>query len=370
MADALTKKMGEVVRRPAPANPLADRTVLLVDDDPANIQHVREGLAAHGYRFREANDGTEALRSIREVRPDLIIMDVEMPRLGGVEVCRIIKANGGEGGFGFIPVILVTARQAAGKIEGLELGADDYLVKPFDMLELSARAKSMLRLKALQDMFVEKNRELDHKNRELDRANKELAQKREELLALTRVDALTGLSNRRYFEERLAEEFARSTRYRSPLSLVMIDIDHFKRINDTYGHPFGDEALRAVAKAVRDRLREVDFVARYGGEEMIALLPETGPKEALGACERVREAIAAVRLEHRSQTGQTPGGALYRVAGRGQRARQAPALPGGAAPGGRCLPLRGQGGGPQLCPPVPGGPLRVKWPLGGRGALA
>ncbi|HYO60026.1 diguanylate cyclase [Archangium sp.] len=296
MADGSIKKMGEVARRTMSTPALADRTILLVDDDPANIQHVREGLASHGYRFREAHDGTEALRSLREVRPDLILMDVEMPRLGGVEVCRIIKANGGEGGFGFIPVILMTARQAAGKVEGLELGADDYLVKPFDMLELSARVKSMLRLKALQDTLVEKNRELD-------RANKELAQKREELLALTRTDALTGLYNRRYFEERLTEEFARSTRYRSPLSLVMMDIDHFKRLNDTYGHPFGDEVLRMVARTVKGKLREVDFVARYGGEEMIALLPETGPKEALGACERVREAIASIQLEHRALDG-------------------------------------------------------------------
>ncbi|MFY0529264.1 diguanylate cyclase [Archangium gephyra] len=298
MADGSFKKMGEVARRTVSTPALADRTILLVDDDPANIQHVREGLAAHGYRFREAHDGTEALRSLREVRPDLIIMDVEMPRMGGVEVCRIIKANGGEGGFGFIPIILVTARQAAGKVEGLELGADDYLVKPFDMLELSARVKSMLRLKALQDAVVEKNRELD-------RANKELAQKREELLALTRVDALTGLYNRRYFEERLTEEFVRSTRYRSPLSLVMMDIDHFKKLNDTYGHPFGDEVLRQVARTIKGKLREVDFVARYGGEEIIALLPETGPKEALGACERVREAIASIQLEFRAQDGST-----------------------------------------------------------------
>ena len=299
MADVLSKKTVEVGRG-VPPNPLADRTLLLVDDNPANIQHVREGLDTHGYRFREANNGAEALRSIREVRPDLIIMDVEMPGLGGVDVCRIIKANSGEGGFGFIPIILVTARHREGrssKIEGLELGADDYLVKPFDMLELSARVKSMLRLKVLQDTLIDKNRELD-------RANKELAQKREELLALTRVDALTGLYNRRYFEERLAEEFARSSRYRTALSLVMIDIDHFKRLNDTYGHPFGDEALKGVAKAVRGRLREVDFVARYGGEEMIALLPETGPRDALGACERVREAIAAVRLEYRGLQGE------------------------------------------------------------------
>lgn len=296
MVDGPSKRMGEVARRPTPANPYAGRTILLVDDEPANIRHVREGLAAHGYHFREATDGAEALRSIREARPDLIVMDVEMPRLGGVEVCRIIKANAGDGGFGFIPIILVTGRQVAGKVEGLELGADDYLVKPFDMLELGARVKSMLRLKRLQDELVEKNRELD-------RANKELAQKREELLALTRTDGLTGLHNRRYLEERLAEEFVRSSRYHTPLSLVMLDIDHFKHINDTYGHPFGDEVLRTVAQTVRARLREVDFVARYGGEELVALLPTTGPKEARGACERVRESIAALQFEYQAPDG-------------------------------------------------------------------
>ena len=296
MPESSAIKKPEGSRRGVSPGEYSDRTVLIVDDDPVHVQHVRQGLAPHGYRFREARDGAQALSAIREHRPDLILMDVEMPGLGGVEVCRIIKANSGDGGFGFIPVILMTARQAAGKVEGLELGADDYLVKPFDMLELGARVKSMLRLKALQDTLVEKNRELD-------KANKELARKREELLALSRTDALTGLSNRRYFEERLQEEFTRARRYRSPLSLVMMDIDYFKRINDTYGHPFGDEVLRAVSQVTRARLREVDMLARYGGEELIALLPETSPADALRACERVREAIESLQLEHHATDG-------------------------------------------------------------------
>ena len=291
MVEGERKRTLEIARRAPPRGELSGRTVLIVDDNPAHVRHVREGLAPHGYAFKEAHDGTQALSAIRQARPDLILMDVEMPGLGGVEVCRIVKANSGEDGFGFIPVILMTARQAAGKVEGLELGADDYLVKPFDMLELSARVKSMLRLKALQDALVEKNRELD-------RANKELARRREELLTLSRTDALTGLFNRRYFEERLNEEFTRSRRYGSPLSLVMLDIDHFKRINDTFGHPFGDRVLKAVAQTACSRLREVDLMARYGGEELIALLPETSPVDALRVCERVREAIASLGLEH------------------------------------------------------------------------
>jgi two-component system, cell cycle response regulator len=300
MTDSARKKTLEGARRPAE---FAGRTLLLVDDDAAHLRHLREGLASQGYTFREANDGAQALSAIREHKPDLILMDVEMPRLSGVEVCRIVKAHARGGGFGFIPIILMTARQAGGKVEGLELGADDYLVKPFDMPELSARVKSMLRLKALQDELLEKNRELDSKNRELDRANKELAQKREELLALSRTDALTGLYNRRHFEERLQEEFNRARRYGSPLSVMMLDIDHFKRLNDTFGHPFGDEVLRGVARTARGRMREVDLLARYGGEELCALLPETTPEDALGVCERVREAIEALQWEQQAADG-------------------------------------------------------------------
>jgi diguanylate cyclase (GGDEF)-like protein len=296
MPDGVRKRTQEVARRATPGTEFAGRTVLIVDDDPAHRRHVREGLAPQGYHFREAQDGVQALRALREHRPDLILMDVEMPGLNGVEVCRIIKGNSGEDGFGFLPVILMTARQAGGKVEGLELGADDYLVKPFDMPELSARVKSMLRLKALQDALLEKNRELD-------RANKELAQRREELLALSRTDSLTGLCNRRYFEERLHEEFARSRRYGSPLSLVMMDLDHFKRVNDTFGHLLGDEVLRGVARTARAKLREVDLLARYGGEELCALLPETGPEDALLVCGRVRAAIEALRFEHQGAEG-------------------------------------------------------------------
>lgn len=278
------RKPLEAPRSQPAANELAGRKILIVDDDRSNLGAVKAALEASGYAFLEAHDGAQALSAIRAQRPDLIVMDIEMPGLGGVEVCRIVKANQGESGFGFIPVILMTARQGPGKVEGLELGADDYLVKPFDMLELSARVKSMLRLKVLQDTLIEKNRELD-------RANKELDRRREELLALSRTDALTGLFNRRFFEERLQSEFARSNRYRAPLSCLMIDVDHFKKLNDAYGHPFGDKVLVEVAKVAKAALRDVDVLARYGGEEFIALLPETAPRDAFRVADRLREGI-------------------------------------------------------------------------------
>jgi two-component system, cell cycle response regulator len=273
------------------AAPYEGRKLLIADDDARNIAFIREGLSNLGCRILEAKDGASALTVVKESRPDLVLMDVQMPGLGGVEVCRIIKANQTEAGFGFIPVILMTARQGSGqKVESLELGADDYLVKPVHMAELSARVKSMLRLKGLQDALVEKNRELDKVVQELD-------QKRQELLALSRTDALTGLFNRRYFEERLSREFARSSRYRSPLSCLMLDIDHFKRVNDTYGHPFGDRVIQVVAAMALKTLRDVDLLARYGGEEFVALLPETGPQDAWRAAERVRRAIETAQWQ-------------------------------------------------------------------------
>ncbi|MBL8937950.1 MAG: diguanylate cyclase [Archangium sp.] len=291
MAQARRKTL-EVARRDDTAVTLEGRLVLLVDDDRAVLELLRRGLEPQGYRFVEAEDGTQALTAIRKHHPDLILMDVEMPGLGGVEVCRIVKANQGAG-FAFTPVILMTAGRSAGKVEGLELGADDYLVKPFDMHELSARVKSMLRLKALQDTLVEKNKELD-------RINRELEEKRAALEHLSRTDGLTGLINRRHFEERLQAEWARSLRYRAPLSCMLLDIDHFKKVNDTWGHPFGDVVLKEVAAVARRALRDVDVLARYGGEELIALLPETSPEEAWRAAERVRMGVEAMRLTCRT----------------------------------------------------------------------
>jgi two-component system cell cycle response regulator len=286
------RKTLEVARRDEGALKLEGRLVLLVDDDRGVLELLRRGLEPQGYRFVEAEDGTQALTAIRKHHPDLILMDVEMPGLGGVEVCRIVKANQGAG-FAFTPVILMTAGRSSGKVEGLELGADDYLIKPFDMLELSARVKSMLRLKALQDTLVEKNKELD-------RINHELEEKRAVLEHLSRTDGLTGLVNRRHFEERLAAEWARSERYRAPLSCMLLDIDHFKKVNDTWGHPFGDVVLKEVAAVARRALRDVDVIARYGGEEIIALLPETSPDEAWRAAERVRMGVEAMRLTCRT----------------------------------------------------------------------
>ena len=286
----VTETTPTAARRP---NPFAGRRVLVADDDRAVLSLIVQGLAAGGYELAEAPDGASALTRIRDFKPDLILLDVEMPGLSGVEVCRIVKANQGDGGFGFVPVLLMTAR-STGKVEGLELGADDYLTKPIDMLELSARVKSMLRLKTLQDELAQKCADLDRMNRDLERKGLELEQ-------LARVDPLTGLYNRRFFEERFYVEFARSQRYRVPLGCLMLDIDHFKSVNDTYSHQAGDKALKELALAMRRTLRDVDLLARYGGEEFVAVLPETSPTDAKLVAERLRAGVAALTFAHDTQ---------------------------------------------------------------------
>ncbi len=251
------------------------RKLLVVDDDPAVRDWALQTLAEAGYTTLGCEDGQRALGLVRDERPDLVLMDVEMPGLGGREVCRIIK---GSPSFGFLPVILMTtSADVQGKVEGLELGADDFLVKPLNPLELVARVKSMLRLKELQD--------------ELQQANERLKRMNEHLQTLSTTDPLMGISNRIFFEKRIAYEFQRAERYRKPLALLVLDLDHFKRINDTCGHPFGDEVLRAVAGLLVASIRQVDIAARYGGEELVVALPETGLDQAALVAERIRQAI-------------------------------------------------------------------------------
>jgi len=258
---------------------MADKLVV-VDDDPVSRRWVIDTLGKAGYEVVEGTDGQQALSLARDERPDLLLLDVEMPGMGGPEVCRIIKGNKS---FGFLPIILMTARDdVQTKVEGLELGADDYLIKPLNPLELLARVKSMLRLKRLQDEVI--------------RTNERLTAINERLQALSTTDGLLGISNRMSFDKRIAYEFQRSDRYGKPLALLILDLDHFKRVNDTHGHPFGDKVLKAIADLLVDSVRQVDFVARYGGEEMVVALPETNRDQALIVAERIRSRVEALEV--------------------------------------------------------------------------
>jgi two-component system cell cycle response regulator len=263
--------------------PHAEETrILVVDDHPDNVEIIDARLSSRGYRIETAGNGEEALAKVLENPPHLILCDVMMPVMDGYEVSRRIK-NHAE--LPYIPIILVTARDStADKVEGLEAGADDYLTKPINFPELEARVRSMLRIKRLQDELDQKNRELESTNQELEVANRKLRK-----LSIT--DGLTELFNHRHVHELLHEEFERSRRTHEPIAVAMLDLDRFKAVNDTYGHPTGDVILYETARIIRETAREIDMVGRYGGEEFIAILPNTDKAEAARFAERVRRAV-------------------------------------------------------------------------------
>jgi two-component system, cell cycle response regulator len=249
--------------------------ILVVDDHPDNVEIINARLSSRGFQIETATNGEEALAMVQEHPPQLILLDVMMPLMDGYEVSRRIK---NDDSLPYIPIILVTARDSTqDKVEGLDAGADDYLTKPINFPELEARVRSMLRIKRLQD-------ELDEKNRELEDANKRLRK-----LSIT--DGLTELYNHRHVHELLHEEFERTKRSGEAMAVAMLDLDRFKQVNDTYGHPTGDVILYETARILRETAREIDMVGRYGGEEFIAILPGSDEEAAANFAERVRRAV-------------------------------------------------------------------------------
>ncbi len=249
--------------------------ILIVDDNPDSLEILRVRLESWGYRTQTASDGEDALAMIDVSPPDLILLDIMMPRMDGMEVARRVKGNPS---LPFIPIIMETALATTeSKVEGLDSGADDYITKPIDFAELKARVNSMLRIKRLQVELEDRERELLDVN--------------EQLLHMSQTDALTGLDNRRHLEHRLEEMFAHARRFKEPVACVICDLDRFKAVNDTYGHPAGDEVLRQFAQILRHEARSIDRIGRFGGEEFMFLLPGAGIDAAGRFAERVRKQV-------------------------------------------------------------------------------
>ncbi len=229
-------------------------SVLIIDDSQQERNEIKDVLEKTGLfdAFYEASDGLKGFKSMLSNPPDLIVCDLVMPDFDGFKFLRLKRARQD---YDNIPVLIVTGRDDMNdKIRGLEEGAQDYVLKPFNPLELVARVKAHLRIKLLQD---------------------ELKQVNEKLETLSNTDPLTELFNRRYFFNILEREFERSKRYNRSLSLLMADIDFFKSVNDNCGHLVGDKVLTVVARVLKTDLRKIDSCARYGGEEFVLLLPET-----------------------------------------------------------------------------------------------
>lgn len=240
--------------------------ILLVDDDPSIIRamaRILDGIAP----LRFATSGAEALCLARECAPDLILLDAEMPEMSGFQVCEALKRDPA---LAEVPVIFVTSHAEPDfEVAGFQIGAADFIAKPVKPPLVLARVKAQLRVKQMAD----------------------------ELRRISTVDVLTGVANRRCFDDALAREWRRAGRGGEPLSLLMIDVDHFKLFNDHHGHPAGDVCLRAVAQALAGATqRPADLVARYGGEEFVLLLPATPRGGAEHIAHRVLDVVEALAI--------------------------------------------------------------------------
>ena len=265
--------------------PKKKKRILVVDDHEDNIELLRARLEARGYDVEGASDGQAALDAVDRICPDLILLDVMMPKMDGMEVVRRLKAKSEINELPFIPVIMQTALDSTeNKVEGLDAGADDYITKPINFAELEARVKSLLRIQTLQSEKSELNAQLSVVNGQLSKANDELKR-----ISLT--DGLTQIENRRSLNERLHEMWQHSVRLHEPISLVMCDIDKFKSVNDNYGHQAGDSVLKEFAQLLKGEAREIDRVGRYGGEEFLLVLPGTVLDAAVTFAERLREKV-------------------------------------------------------------------------------
>lgn len=245
--------------------------VLVVDDSPSIRAQIKSVLQqVEGFdEFLEAGDGLQAFKLMVERHPDLVVCDLIMPVFDGLKflAMRATRAD-----LANIPVIMLTAEGDANrKVEVFDQGASDYVTKPFNDRELLARVRVHYRLKILQDELRDANKRLE---------------------ALADTDGLTGLFNRRYFDGLLLRELQRTTRYKTPLGVVLLDLDHFKSVNDTFGHLMGDEVLRNVAQIVNSSVRVTDSAARYGGEEMAVVFTQTSPAGVSEVTERLRARIA------------------------------------------------------------------------------
>lgn len=248
------------IARPVDGTPL----VLLIDDCPDVHRLMRARLRHEELELASCMGGRQGLDEAIRRQPALVLLDLDMPDLDGFEVLRALKSHERTMD---IPVIILSGVQSSqDKVTAFDLGAVDYITKPFNLTELRVRVRSSLKMHHLVQMLAQR----------------------------AQIDGLTGLWNRAYFDKRWSDAVAAFERHGRPLSLAMIDLDHFKSINDTYGHPAGDSVLQGLARLLQREPRQEDVACRYGGEEFTLIMPETTPEEARHVCERLRTTLHAI----------------------------------------------------------------------------
>jgi len=242
------------------------QTVLAIDDSEEIHELLALWLSSEGLRLTFAATASDGIRLAQALEPDLILLDIDLPQRDGFDVCRELKSDCATND---IPVIFLSgSSETIDKVKGLDLGAIDYVTKPFDPPELQARVRAALRTKRLCDLLAER----------------------------AQIDGLTGLHNRAYFDGRLRSELESSLKYGVPLSLLMLDVDHFKRFNDTCGHPFGDRVLQSVGELLAHAIGTEGIACRYGGEEFGVIFPETSIDSSGVSARAIREAAERLSL--------------------------------------------------------------------------
>jgi diguanylate cyclase (GGDEF)-like protein len=276
---------------------LSGMKILLVDDTPTNIDVLIKTLEPEGYDLAIASGGEKALKIAKHFLPDLVLADVMMPDMNGFEMCRQLKMQDANQD---VPVIFITARkEIEDMVEGFHSGGVDYITKPFQQEEVRARVRTHLQLRAFLKQQKKFNQQLQQEIRDRKRAEEALRKANQELRRLATLDGLTQVANRFQFDEYIRQEWRRLAREQGPLSLILCDVDYFKRYNDTYGHQKGDDCLRAIAKAITQSVRRpADLIARYGGEEFAVVLPNTKAEGAIQVAETIRAQVQQLAIPH------------------------------------------------------------------------
>jgi len=258
--------------------------IVIAEDDSGSRRLLSRMLEGLSFEVAAMQDGQEAWEHIQAAGARLLITDWRMPGLDGLDLCRRVRLLGSTSPYVYV-IVMTGLDRRENRLKALQAGADDFVTKPFDKAELLARINVARRIMVMEEQLRWRSSELERKHAELERHNSHLSE-------VATSDGLTGLKNHRYFRESLEAHFSLSRRKGMPLSLVMLDVDHFKPFNDTFGHPAGDAALSEVAGLLRTCVRDHDVVARYGGEEFAVLLPATDTEAAIALGERLRAVVA------------------------------------------------------------------------------
>lgn len=244
------------------------KKILIVEDDNSILEILSESLGKEGYEIKKVVSASEALEAAKSFQPHLVLTDNDMPEMSGLDMLRQLRRQKN-----YVTVIFVSGRTDANfVVEALRAGADDYVRKPFRINELIARIEAALRTNEVHRELLEANLKLQN---------------------MVDQDHLTGLFNMRSMYEKIEVEIKRARRFNRHIACVMMDMDHFKSVNDNHDHLFGSFVLKTVGQLIKSNIREVDFAARYGGDEFLVVLTETSPEGAAIFCERIRKAIAA-----------------------------------------------------------------------------